>query len=165
MRDCFFIECQVRKQPPHTDHVDCGVNPASSITADHPRAPGAESQGRAIINFMRNMVLMPPSNLERFHALFVDDKCAYLGDLPLGEGSNSSLSLRMRDLFSCALGLSARGVVVAHNHPSGLCRPSQNDIAATNRLKSIALALDIELLDHLIFTQSAVYSMRAGGNL
>ena len=51
-------------------------------------------------------------------------------------------------------------------------RPAQSharghgcDIAATRRLAEVAKALDIALIDHLIFTQEAVYSMRAGGLL
>ena len=61
--------------------------------------------------------------------------------------------------------MGARGLIVAHNHPSGDCRPSRSDILATHRLKEVAIALDIELIDHLILTENAVYSMRAGGDL
>ena len=64
-----------------------------------------------------------------------------------------------------ALRLDARGIILAHNHPSGECRPSGCDIAATHQLAAVASALDIELIDHLIFTHEAVYSMRAGGLL
>jgi DNA repair protein RadC len=71
----------------------------------------------------------------------------------------------MRDVFAEALRLGASGMILAHNHPSGECRPSDNDIAATRRLAEVALALDVALIDHLIFTHEAVYSMRAGGLL
>jgi DNA repair protein RadC len=119
----------------------------------------------AIIDFLRAMVVTHPLSAERFHVLFLDDVRGYLGDAPMGIGAAGALSVRMRELFARALSLSASGIIVAHNHPSGDCRPSEFDIRATQRLKSVAEALDIELLDHLIFTQDAVYSMRAGGNL
>lgn len=124
-----------------------------------------ESQQRALINFLRAMVVSPADANERFHAVFLDDVNTYLGDAPLGRGCSGSLTVRMREVFAHALGVSATGIVIAHNHPSGLCRPSQFDIDATRRLKTVAEALDIKLLDHLIFTQDATYSMRAGGNL
>lgn len=119
----------------------------------------------ALIGFLRNTVLAPPAIRERGHAVFVDDRRFPLGDAEFGVGSGSELSLRMRDIFEDALRLRARGIVLAHNHPSGDCRPSGFDIAATRRLCEVACALDIVLIDHLIFTHQAVYSMRAGGLL
>ena len=124
-----------------------------------------ETQLTATIEYLRSVVLSSPERGERFHAIFVDSRRAYLGDEAMGHGAASALTLRMRDFFSRALSVGARAIIIAHNHPSGDCRPSKLDIDATLRLSAIASALDIELLDHLIFTHNAVYSMRAGGNL
>ena len=120
---------------------------------------------RSLVDYLRNVVTTGPEDRERFHAVFLDEVHAILGDAPLGEGGRGTLSFRMREVFALALGLGASGLIVAHNHPSGQCRPSRCDIDATRRLKGVANALDIELVDHLIITRSAVYSMRAGGNL
>lgn len=128
-------------------------------------AANAAMRQRALVDYLRAMVLGSLEKAERCHAVFLDDTHAYLGDAPLGQGGSGSLSIRMRDLFGKALSLSASGIIVAHNHPSGHCRPSQYDIEATRRLNDVAGALDIDLLDHLIITQDAIYSMRAGGNL
>jgi len=120
---------------------------------------------RALVDYMRAMVTNGPEQRERFHAVFLDRVHAVLGDAPMGEGGQGALSIRMREVFAHALGVGATGLIIAHNHPSGQCRPSQSDIDATRRLKQVANALDIELVDHLIITHDAVYSMRAGGNL
>lgn len=130
--------------------------PAMRETMSHP------GRDHAMIDFLRAMVIAKPFEAERFHVLFVDQNRSYLGDAPLGLGGNGSLSLRMRDLFSKALLCGANGILIAHNHPSGQCRPSRADIVSTRRLETVATALDIELVDHLIFTKDAVYSMRAG---
>lgn len=119
----------------------------------------------ALIAYLRSVVLAPDCSHERGHAIFVDSRRCWLGDASVGVGSLNALSLRMRALFGEALRLDARGMILAHNHPSGHCRPSGCDIAATRRLADMARALDIELIDHLIFTSEAVYSMRAGGLL
>ncbi|WP_299194298.1 JAB domain-containing protein [uncultured Erythrobacter sp.] len=142
---------------------------------DSTRFPDAQSakaqtnrplqQQRAIVDFLRAMVVAKPDEGERFHAVFLDGEQTILGDAPLGQARAGSLSLRMREIFQLALSMDAEGMIVAHNHPSGQCRPSAFDITATRRLKDIARALDIELLDHLIITTSSVYSMRAGGDL
>lgn len=118
-----------------------------------------------MVDYLRAMVLNPGEQVERFHALYLDSDRGYLGDTPLGLSGTSSLTLRLREIFGKALTLDAHGLVIAHNHPSGVCQPSQYDIDATARLNAMARSLDIELLDHLIFTHSAVYSMRAGGQL
>lgn len=128
-------------------------------------APIQEQRATTMIGYLRSVVLAPPAQYERGHAIFADAKGAWLGDAPCGIGSLSSLTLRMRELLSEALRHDAAGIILAHSHPSGQCRPSGCDIAATRRLAEVASALDIKLIDHLIFTTDAVYSMRAGGLL
>lgn len=132
----------------------------------------AERRLAAQIEHMRRILLQgpgaapgEPDRQERFHALFLDAGRALVGEITLGQGAESALVLSLRELLGHALGCDARGMIIAHNHPSGDSRPSRYDIDATCRLATVARALDIELLDHLIFTHSAVYSMRAGENL
>lgn len=122
-----------------------------------------EQRAGAMIDYLRGIVLAPPVTHERGHAIFVDADSVWLSDAPCGIGTMSALSLRMRALLGEALRQDAAGIILAHSHPSGHCRPSGCDIAATRRLADVARALDIALIDHLIFTTDAVYSMRAGG--
>lgn len=130
------------------------------VACDNP-----ETRLGAMIDYLRAVVLAPNEGRERCHAIFVDARRCYLGDAACGMGSRGTLSLRMRAIFADALRLDAQGMILAHNHPSGHCRPSGCDIAATRRLADMARALDIELVDHLIMTREAIYSMRAGGLL
>lgn len=118
-----------------------------------------------MIAYLREIVLAPPLQYERGHAIFVNADSAWLGDAPCGIGTLTTLTLRMRVLLGEALRHDAVGIILAHSHPSGHCRPSGCDIATTRRLAEVARALDIALIDHLIFTADAVYSMRAGGLL
>lgn len=136
-----------------------------AIALSLPPAPSIEQRNAAMIDYLRKIVLAPPVRHERGHAIFVDAKRAWLGDAPCGIGTMSTLTLRMRELLGEALRHDAAGIVLAHSHPSGHCRPSGCDIAATRRLAEVASALDIALIDHLIFTLEGVYSMRAGGLL
>ncbi len=124
-----------------------------------------EQRTTAMIAYLRSVVLAPPAISERGHAIFVDAARVWRGDAAFGLGSMNTLTVRMRTLLGEALRLDAVGIILAHSHPSGQCRPSGRDINATRRLIEIARALDITLIDHLIFTTDAVYSMRAGGLL
>lgn len=130
---------------------------------EEPVTPG--QRAGAMIAYLREVVLAPPVVHERGHAIFVDANSTVLGDAPCGIGTPSALKLRLRALLGEALRHDAAGIILAHSHPSGHCRPSGCDIAATRRLVEVARALDIALIDHLIFTADAVYSMRAGGLL
>jgi DNA repair protein RadC len=131
----------------------------------HDHASSHEQRTSAMVNYLRNVVLTPPALHERGHAIFVDAQRAFLGDAAFGMGRLGTLQLRMRALFGEALRLGASGIILAHNHPSGQCQPSGSDLTATRQLQDVARALDITLIDHLIFTNRAVYSMRAGGLL
>ena len=124
-----------------------------------------EQRAGAMVAYLRGVVLVPPVTHERGHAIFLDSGSAWIGDAPCGIGTMTTLSLRLRALLGEALRHDAAGIILAHSHPSGHCRPSGCDIAATRRLAEVARALDIALVDHLIFTTDAVYSMRAGGLL
>ena len=70
-----------------------------------------------------------------------------------------------REVFADALADRAAGIIVAHNHPSGSLEPSASDIEITRQLKSAGAIVGIELLDHIIFNQSAYFSFLEEGRL
>lgn len=128
------------------------------------KSPGVpQSQMASMIGYLRRAVLADDASRERCHVIYLDDRRFYLGDAGLGRGGKASVLLHMRDIVGEALRLGANCMVLAHNHPSGDCRPSRRDIDATRRLAVISSMLQLELLDHLIITPSSVYSMRAAG--
>lgn len=51
-------------------------------------------------------------------------------------------------------------VIMAHNHPSGAAWPSDADIDATHEAALLLRALDIDLVDHLIFVELGHFSFR-----
>jgi DNA repair protein RadC len=56
-------------------------------------------------------------------------------------------------------------MILAHNHPSGVLMPSLQDRQLTQRIKEVALLLEIDLLDHLILTCDGFYSFTDEGQL
>jgi DNA repair protein RadC len=61
-------------------------------------------------------------------------------------------------IFKEAIENLASGIILAHNHPSGNDRPSDQDIQLTKKLKQSGVILDIPVLDHVIFAQDKYYS-------
>lgn len=60
-------------------------------------------------------------------------------------------------------GIGSAGIIVAHNHPSGSPQPSQADLNLTRRLCLVSQAIDVQLLDHLIFAAGEMFSLRRAG--
>ena len=81
------------------------------------------------------------------------------------EGEESGVDFPLRAIIADAANMGSAGLVMAHNHPSGDSRPSPSDAAATRRLVQAAEALDVTLLDHLIFAGNDCSSMRRMGLL
>ena len=80
-------------------------------------------------------------------------------------GEPDSVEMPVRAIIADAARLGSVGVVLAHNHPSGDARPSSGDCQATRRLARAAEAMDLAILDHLIFAGEDCSSMRRMGLL
>ena len=80
-------------------------------------------------------------------------------------GDVCSIRFRARSVIERAFQVGASALLLAHNHPSGRCFPSANDVRTTRHLRDIAASLDFTLDDHVIVTSAEAYSMRAGGHL
>ena len=61
-------------------------------------------------------------------------------------------------ILARALEKKAHAVILVHNHPTGVPRPSQADIKLTGQLKKALGAVGILLLDHIILSDGAFYS-------
>jgi DNA repair protein RadC len=81
------------------------------------------------------------------------------------DGEPESVPMPVRDIIVDAARLGSAGVVLAHNHPSGNAEPSDADCRATRKLVRAAEALDLAILDHLIFASGGCSSMRRMGLL
>ncbi|HOZ55159.1 MAG TPA: JAB domain-containing protein [Clostridia bacterium] len=57
------------------------------------------------------------------------------------------------------------GVIVAHNHPSGIADPSADDKISTEQLKKALKTLDLQLIDHIIICENEYFSFKESGML
>ena len=81
------------------------------------------------------------------------------------EGDERGANFPLRTIIADAAMHGSAGIVLAHNHPSGDPRPSENDFRATRRLAAVAEALDCTVLDHLVFGGNQCASLRQMGYL
>ena len=68
-------------------------------------------------------------------------------------------TLRIPLIYGCS------SVIVAHNHPSGVTKPSAADDKMTRALRDAFAAVGITMLDHVIVGHSGFYSYRDKGKM
>ena len=87
---------------------------------------------------------------ETVFLLCLDAKCKVICCREVGEGGVNSAAVPIRRIVEMALKVGACTAVLAHNHPSGVAIPSEDDIHTTRQLEQALRAVDIILLDHII---------------
>ncbi len=93
----------------------------------------------------------------------LDAKCKLLCCHELGQGSVNSANISTRRIAEVALGVNATSVVLAHNHPSGLAIPSNDDINTTRHIAQVLAAVDVVLADHIVVADDDYVSMAESG--
>lgn len=95
---------------------------------------------------------------EEFWVIFLNQNNRLLGKSKLSSGGINQSVVDVRILFKAALDHFATGIVIAHNHPSGNLKPSQEDLKITKQIMEAGTLLNIQLLDHLIIAQNSFLS-------
>ncbi|MDM8569623.1 DNA repair protein RadC [Thiotrichales bacterium HSG1] len=87
---------------------------------------------------------------EVFACLFLDTKNRVITFAEMFHGTIDEASIYPREVAKRALKHNASAVILAHNHPSGVAKPSNSDIAITKQLQEVLELLDVRVLDHFI---------------
>lgn len=93
----------------------------------------------------------------------LDSRRQLIGHRIIAEGTVNFAAVQPRMVIEIALAMNAVAVVLAHNHPSGVALPSQDDYACTRRLTESMAAVGIPLLDHIIVADDDYVSMAQSG--
>ena len=102
---------------------------------------------------------------EYFKVLFLNQANQVLGYTLISEGGLTETSVDVRVILQAALLTNSVAIILAHNHPSGNVRPSQEDMRLTRQVKDAAQFMRIKVLDHLILTDAGYYSFADEGKL
>lgn len=100
---------------------------------------------------------------EMVYLLCLDAKCKVLCCRQVAEGSVNSANVPIRRIVEMALAANATSVVLAHNHPSGIAVPSDEDIATTQRVAAALSTVEITLADHIIVADDDYVSLVHSG--
>jgi DNA repair protein RadC len=104
---------------------------------------------RAKLAHLKDEVLM---------AVYVNSKNRVCGYDFISEGTVDCAVVYPRKIVKKAIERNASGIIISHNHPSGECEPSADDISLTRKVKDAAGTVDIRVLDHVIVGTAGHYS-------
>lgn len=95
---------------------------------------------------------------EAFIVLLLNRRNEIIGYYRHSSGGITGTVADIRIIFAAALSSLSTSIILAHNHPSGNLRPSQEDKLMTNKIKDAGKLFDIDVLDHIILTNSSYFS-------
>ena len=130
-----------------------------SLTRDRRRLQTVEQMGEYLMARFRGTVR------ERVLLVCLDRQRRITCTSWLGSGTADMVELPIREAIAQAVRLKAHWVVLCHNHPSGNALPSRQDIEATAELARGMFVVGVELLDHIIVTETEYLSLRQRSEL
>ena len=103
---------------------------------------------QAVRDYLR--LLLGGRRHEVFMVLFLDAQNHVLASEEMFRGTLTQTSVYPREIVIQALRYNAAGVILAHNHPSGVAEASQADRWLTDQLKTALGLVDVRVIDHFI---------------
>ena len=97
---------------------------------------------------------------EKVILLLLDNRNRLIRELVLSVGSENAAFVSVREIFRKALNVHAAGLILLHNHPSGLPEPSRDDLVLTKNIKEAGEMMGIPLLDHIIIGDLCFTSLK-----
>ncbi len=96
-------------------------------------------------------------------AVSLDSNLKVIRTTKVHEGSFDSVSFSIAKVVRSLVASGARGVIIAHNHPSGVALPSERDLDSTEKLKHALNSVGIDFIDHIILGENDYVSFRQSG--
>lgn len=96
---------------------------------------------------------------EHLRGIYLNSRYQVVHEEVISIGSLTANIIHPREVFLPAFEHAASAVILAHNHPSGVAKPSEADIRITAQLAQAGRILGIELLDHVVVTKNRFTSI------
>jgi DNA repair protein RadC len=127
------------------------------------KVPDEVKSSRDGYNIMRRHLM--DLNHEEFWIMLIGRSSKVLAKELVSKGGLSGTVADPKIIFHMALQHQASAIIMVHNHPSGNLKPSREDLVLTKKIADAGRMLDINVLDHLIITDSGYFSFGDEGLL
>ena len=102
---------------------------------------------------------------ENFVVAMLDSKNKVIGINTVSVGSVNASIVHPREVLKPAILANAAGIIIGHNHPSGVTTPSCEDLEVTKRINQACDIIGITLLDHIVVSFEDYFSLKQEGML
>ena len=128
--------------------------------------------GKRLLKQKKNIILLSPKSVweetkdiresmkEHFLIIYLNSRQQKIAKDIISIGTLNASLIHPREVFEPAIKNFAAGIILVHNHPSNNPEPSEADIEITNKLVRGGKILDIEVIDHVIVTESDWFSFK-----
>jgi len=96
---------------------------------------------------------------EHLRGLYLNTHYQLVHDETISIGTLDASLVHPREVFRPALAYAAAGVVLVHNHPSGITAPNESDLIVTRQIAEAGALIGIELIDHVVVTRDSFESL------
>ena len=141
---------------------DTIIRTALAIIASRLRAPGACLTSPQLVRDYLTLTLAT-REAEAFWCIWLDAQNRLISAGEMFTGTLTQTTVYPREIIKAAIAHNAAAVILAHNHPSGLCEPSRADELLTQNLKAALAYIDCKVLDHMIVAGGEVLSFAERG--
>lgn len=83
----------------------------------------------------------------------------------IGKGGTDFTPVDVKAILRLGIECQSRSIILSHNHPSGCLKASKADIYMTDRVSTACSIFDIQVFDHIIFTNEGYFSFQDEGFL
>ena len=120
---------------------------------------------RTVLSNVAFPLMLAGEKKEMLYQVCLDAKGKLLTCRCISKGSVAASPVSVRQVVENALYAGASSIILAHNHPSGVALPSQQDLLVTRQIQEALSPLNIRLADHVVVADSDYVSMAESGLL
>lgn len=103
--------------------------------------------GKDVHNYVRDMERLPKEHLR---GIYLNTHYRVIHDEVISIGTINANLIHPREVFKPAIEYGAAGIILVHNHPSGITKASEADIEITEQLVQVGKIIGIGIVDHVI---------------
>ncbi|NLG92986.1 MAG: DNA repair protein RadC [Clostridiales bacterium] len=83
----------------------------------------------------------------------------------MNEGTVTTANIYVKNIVRLAVQYNAAYAILSHNHPSGDCMPSRQDLRSTEWISEALKTVEVKLIDHIIVSGNDFFSLANSGIL
>ena len=116
---------------------------------------GIEEAGIFFVNEIGN------NSVECFYVMYMNTANELVAMSEIAKGDATNVVLSIGEVIRIGILSNAKYILLAHNHPSGVAKPSESDVEMTKKIAQAASLLNMHLVDSIIVCgNGSLYSMR-----